>query len=67
MYFLVFSDSLRQKIVPFNILILSPAKSPLTTQSSNFTIFANGVARTNIVQDSAHIYSFGNREVAASR
>lgn len=54
-------------MVPFNILLLSPAKSPLTTQSSNCTIFANGVARTNMVQDSAHIYGFGNREVAASR
>lgn len=54
-------------MVPFNILLLSPAKSPLTIQSSNCTIFANGVARTNVVQDSAHIYGFGNREVAARR
>lgn len=65
--FLVFSSSLRQKIFPFNILLLYPAKSPLTTQPGNCTIFDNGIARTNMVQDSAHIYGFGNREVAASR
>lgn len=63
--FLVFSSSLRQKKM---LLIFSlSSKITSTTQPGNCTIFDNRIARTNMVQDSAQIYGFGNREVAASR